>query len=210
MRLYMIRHGETDWNKARKVQGKSDIELNDFGRSLAVKTGQGLRDIRFDAAITSPLRRAKETAELILQGRDVELMEDERLEEISFGIYEGLCCKGENADLSASALADFFYNTERYRAPEGGESFRDLLDRTGAFLEELYQKKEYEDAVLLISTHGATLRAMLNHIRGIGTKDFWGAGVHKNCAVTIVDVKDGKASVVEEGIVYYDDETEDW
>lgn len=62
MRLYMVRHGETDWNKAKKVQGRADIPLNAYGRELAEKTAEGLRGISFDLAYTSPLSRAKENS----------------------------------------------------------------------------------------------------------------------------------------------------
>lgn len=67
MKLYLIRHGETDWNKEFKIQGSSDIELNEYGRELAFITREGLRHIPFDIAYTSPLKRAKETAEIILE-----------------------------------------------------------------------------------------------------------------------------------------------
>ena len=69
MKLYLIRHGETDWNIERRLQGQVDIELNEFGRTLAVKTGKGLENIQFDICFTSPLKRARETAELILAGK---------------------------------------------------------------------------------------------------------------------------------------------
>lgn len=69
LKLYLIRHGETDWNKEFKIQGSSDIELNEYGRELAFITREGLRHIPFDIAYTSPLKRAKETAEIILGGR---------------------------------------------------------------------------------------------------------------------------------------------
>ena len=70
MKLYMVRHGETDWNKARRIQGQVDIPLNEFGRRLAKKTALGLADVPFDLCYTSPMSRAKETAKLILQGRE--------------------------------------------------------------------------------------------------------------------------------------------
>ena len=59
MKLYIVRHGETDWNKSRRVQGFSDIPLNDYGIYLAGETAKGLRDVAFDLAYTSPLIRAK-------------------------------------------------------------------------------------------------------------------------------------------------------
>ena len=69
MKLYLIRHGETDYNKMKRNQGQIDIPLNEYGRELAEKTAEGLRGISFDLAYTSPLSRAKETAQIVLQGR---------------------------------------------------------------------------------------------------------------------------------------------
>ena len=74
MRLYMVRHGETDWNKAKKVQGRAYIPLNAYGRQLAEKTAEGLKDVPFDRIYTSPLIRAKKTAEIIRGDRPVELV----------------------------------------------------------------------------------------------------------------------------------------
>lgn len=93
MKLYLIRHGETDWNKEFKIQGSSDIELNEYGRELAFITREGLRHIPFDIAYTSPLKRAKETAEIILGGRNIPLYEDKRVQEACFGSFEGATLK---------------------------------------------------------------------------------------------------------------------
>ena len=65
MKIYLIRHGETDWNKLRRLQGQADIPLNEFGRQLARETDPALRDVPFDRIYTSPLKRARETAELV-------------------------------------------------------------------------------------------------------------------------------------------------
>ena len=93
MKLYLVRHGETDWNKEFKIQGSSDIELNEYGRELAFITREGLRHIPFDIAYTSPLKRAKETAEIILGGRNIPLYEDKRVQEACFGSFEGATLK---------------------------------------------------------------------------------------------------------------------
>ncbi len=85
MILYVVRHGETDWNRAHKVQGHTDIPLNNYGRHLARETAEGMKNLKIDLAYTSPLSRAKETAEIILAGRNIPLIEDSRIEEFSFG-----------------------------------------------------------------------------------------------------------------------------
>ena len=85
MVLYVVRHGETDWNKVKRVQGHTDIPLNEYGRHLARETAKGLKETRIDLAITSPLIRAKETAQIILGTRQIPLLEDPRIKEIGFG-----------------------------------------------------------------------------------------------------------------------------
>ena len=209
MKLYFIRHGETDWNKERRLQGQADIPLNEFGRHLAVETGKGLADIPLDLCISSPLSRAKETAELILTGREVVFITDERIKEMGFGIYEGRCCGIEGWDLP-DEFEKFFNDTENFEAPEGGEDFAMLKKRTGEFLIELYGREDLKDKSIMISTHGATLCALLNNIKGKPISEFWGSGVHKNCAVTEVDVSDGVPVILSENKVYYKDYVKDW
>ena len=92
MKLYLIRHGETDYNKQKRNQGRIDIPLNEYGRELAVKTKAGLADIPFSLCLSSPLVRARETAELILEGRPVPIFTDRRIIEMAFGVWEGGCC----------------------------------------------------------------------------------------------------------------------
>ena len=90
MKLYIIRHGETPWNAEERLQGQTDIPLNENGIRLAKITGEALKDVPFDFAISSPLKRARQTAELVLAGRQIPVLEDARIEELSFGSWEGL------------------------------------------------------------------------------------------------------------------------
>lgn len=209
MKLYFIRHGETDWNKARKIQGRADIFLNEFGRSLARKTAKGLADIPFTVCYSSPLERARETAEIILNGKDVPIIEDSRIVEMAFGIYSGKCCSKKNWEVPDD-FQRFFDDPEHYEAPEGGENFRDVLRRTNEFLMELYKEQETEEKCVLITTHGTALAGLLTNIKRNPISQYWGKGVHKNCAVTEVKVHNGVAEILSENIVYYDDYVEPW
>ena len=85
--LYIIRHGKTDWNVLHKLQGRTDIPLNDEGRRMAEDARRAYRDVHFNVCFCSPLIRARETAEILLRGRDVPILTDERLAEMSFGSY---------------------------------------------------------------------------------------------------------------------------
>ena len=182
MKLYIVRHGETEWNKARRIQGQVDIPLNEFGRRLARKTAKGLSDITFDLCYSSPLSRARETAALLLEGRDTPVIEDARISEMAFGEYEGRCCSRSGWDLPEE-FRRFFDGPDKYQAPAGGENF---------------------------ATHGAALAGLLNNIKERSLAEYWGEGVHKNCAVTEVQVTDGKPKILSENVVYYDDEVEPW
>lgn len=203
MIIYLIRHGETALNKQRRLQGQTDIPLNEYGRHLAEITGQALEEVRFDAVFSSPLNRAVETAKIIVGNRTCRFYTDSRIQEISFGEYEGLCFGTEGFNIPDQDFLHFFSAPELYTTPPKGESFRDIIARTGAFWRELTGNPEYEDKTILVSTHGCALKALLANICGTEIKDFWGTGVHRNCAVTIVKVQHGKAEVVEEGKIFY-------
>lgn len=211
MELYIVRHGETDWNKERKVQGAADIPLNEYGIHLAEETAVGLKDIRFDAAYSSPLVRAKKTAEVILEGRNIEIKEDKRIQEISFGSYEGMCISGEHMAPESDKFNKFFVDTENYIPGDGGETVGQLMERTGVFLQELCKNELLADKRILVATHGAAMTAMLNNIRkNFDVAAFWKKGVPANCAVTIVEVKDGKPEIIKENLIYYKEQVRMW
>ncbi len=203
MRLYIMRHGQTEWNVSKRLQGRSDTELNETGRELARKTGEALLTVPFTAAFTSPLKRAKETARLALGGRDIPVIEDERLIEISFGVYEGLSSGKEHYEIPDPDFSFFFTAPDRYQAPEGAESFASLHARTADFLRDITTRPELEEETILVATHGAAGRALLNALRTFEMKDFWNGGVSKNCSVAILESHLGKVRLLEENRVYY-------
>lgn len=189
MILYVIRHGETYWNAARKMQGHLGSDLNENGIRLAKMTAEGLSDVEFDLCITSPLVRARHTAEIIMEGREKPILEDARLKELNFGIWEGLCVAPEKMEVPIEQFRLFRTDPFRYQPPEGGESFRQLVDRTGDFFDDLIKIPEYQDKTILISAHGGAVRALLNRLYK-NRDDFWQGGVPMNCAFSIVEVRD--------------------
>ena len=115
MRLYIIRHGETEWNVLKRFQGRSDIPLNDEGRRLARITAEALREVPFSRIYTSPLKRAYETAMIIKADRDIPVIEESRIIEIGFGEYEGLCCGKEHYNIPDPDFMNFFEKPEAYK-----------------------------------------------------------------------------------------------
>ncbi len=204
MRLYIIRHGETAWNTQLRLQGQTDIELNENGRMLARKTAQAMKDIPFDLVISSPLKRARETASLVLGGRDIPIREEERIREISFGDMEGRRISKEEREDEHSEFYRFFHDPENYVPAPHGESILSLCRRTASFLDELRNETDLSEKTILISTHGAASRALLAAIRHTPLCDFWAGGVPKNCAVTIVDLKHGEWKIKEQDVIFYE------
>ena len=203
MKIYLIRHGETDQNKRKCLQGRTDIDLNEYGRELARKTAEGMKEIDFDIIFSSPLKRARETAEIIRRGRNIPIVMEERIQEISFGEYEGLCYGKEHFSIPDEEFLNFFDKPQYYRIPPGGESLEEVIARTGEFLRELIAHNEYQDKTVLLSTHGCALKAVLANVCNTSIAEFWGEGVHKNCAVSCIEVTEGNIRVVEDGKLYY-------
>ena len=203
MKIYIIRHGETDANKNGVLQGASNWPLNEDGIKLAKITGEKMKDIKFDACFSSPLDRAKKTAELVLEysENNIEIQCDDRIKEINMGIYEGK--KILPGQLEVPLIKILLFKRNAYWAGrfKGGETARECSKRTQEFLKEL-STKNYEN--VLVSTHGCAMRAMLNMLYE-NKKDFWQGRVPYNCAVNIVEVNDGKMTLVEKDKVYYDD-----
>lgn len=85
----MIRHGETDWNVVKKVQGKTDIELNETGLNQAKIVSEKLKDEQIDIIICSPLKRARKTAQIINEALHCPIIYEEGISERSFGEFEG-------------------------------------------------------------------------------------------------------------------------
>ncbi|MCR5250431.1 MAG: histidine phosphatase family protein [Lachnospiraceae bacterium] len=172
-----MRHGKTDWNERHKLQGRTDIPLNEEGRRMAEKAAEECRDITFDVCFCSPLIRARETAEIVLRGRDVPIITDKRLEEMCFGSFEGLENSFQIPDCPVNVL---FFHPESYVAVNGAESLEALMARTGAFLEEVVEPRRQKGEDVLIMGHGAMNSSIVCRIRKRPPEEFWSEGI-ENC-----------------------------
>ena len=198
MKLYIIRHGETALNTKGVLQGRLDEPLNENGRKLAAITGRGMKGVRFDACISSPLSRARETAEILLResGNAIPIRTDDRLLEMDFGDMEAKKIS-EMGDVSMS----FFTAPFHFPGFPNGETIRGLCDRTQPFLKELIAKDDGK--TYLISTHCCAMRAM-THCLMEDPDDFWLGHAPYNCSVTIVEAVGGDARVTDIDKVFYD------
>ncbi len=202
MDIYIIRHGETSWNRAKRLQGQQGADLDEEGVLLAEMTSQALADVPFDICFTSPLVRARHTAELIVGSRQIPIIEDPRIMEISFGEWEGKSCDLKHMEIPLETYMAFHDDSYHYIPPIGGERIQDVIARCRSFLDDITQRQELRDKTVLVSTHGCATRALLNHVY-TDNSDFWHGGVPMNCAVNLVRVRDGKCELVMEDQVYY-------
>ncbi len=205
--IYVIRHGETDYNTKAILQGWSDKPLNKNGRDLAVITGKGLSDICFDYAFSSPLIRAYETGEIILgenlAGSTKEIITDDRIKEINFGSWEGLCCKRDNFEIGDPSFWNFYDDPLGFSGGPGGESMTEVCKRTGDFLTELINDSRYEGKNVAVFTHGCAMRAMLQMFYPEG-EPFWHGSTPPNCCVNIIEVTGKEPRLIADDKVYYD------
>ena len=139
MKIYAIRHGETDWNKLNKAQGQTDIELNKTGINQAIVARDSIQKLNIDLIISSPLKRAAKTAELVSDGK-LEIIFDDRLKERYFGKLEGT-----NAELMAW---QDLYDCNKNLSHDNIEPVNDLLKRVESLLIEIRQK--YSDKNIII------------------------------------------------------------
>ena len=109
MQVYFMRHGDTDWNSVKRLQGRTDIPLNEKGIALARRTAEAVHrsGIHFDYVYTSPLQRARKTAELMNAYSRAPLIPDERLTEFCFGEAEGLLFEEVNTNPRFAPIADY-------------------------------------------------------------------------------------------------------
>lgn len=205
MEIYIVRHGRTVWNKAGLIQGSSDVELLQEGIDMAIETGKGLAEVEFDAVYSSPLSRAVHTAELIMEAREEEDRKDIQinmhLSEMGFGVCEGeiYVPPGEEGGM----LEGFWDSPDTYEAPEGGDSFADVIERAAEFIKYV-ESVHSDDERILVVAHAAMNQALMSVIEGREIKDFWKYGKQLNCAVAIAERENGEWVIHERNRLYYD------
>ena len=185
MRLYVLRHGQTQLNSERRLQGHMQTELNDVGIAQAEMVASILNDkgITFDRIYSSPLERAIRTGEIATGVSRESFVIDHNLTEIDFGINEG-----RKYDELQGASGNIFLSPETYLPPEGGESLESLRNRMKHFLERM-RDEECEGNVLAVS-HGTAIHMILLYLRGMSLSELWTEHVG-NCNATGIDI-DGR------------------
>lgn len=189
--LYLIRHGETDRNRAQVLQGRSNAPLNAKGQAQASAAGAFFRanGIHFSRVWSSPLDRAVETARLAA-GTEVPLQTDPALLEMDYGPYEGVSLENMPKEL-ITFFQDFVHNP----APEGMESLSHVTARLGAFLESISEAASEGD--VLLSTHAIAMKGALEYLTPDADGYYWPHYIG-NCSVYRVPCEHGSYGIPEE------------
>ncbi len=193
----MVRHGRTDWNDQAKMQGQVDIELNAEGRESAGRLGEELEGTDFDLIFTSTLIRAYETACLIRGHRNIRIIRDPRLMEISFGVAEG-SNYFENWRDDNARYHSFTEDPEHYLPPEGGETFHEVYARAQSFLQDQILPLEKTCERILIVGHGCLNRALTLCMKGETVAQYWTERLQRNCAASVFILNNGTITAKED------------
>ncbi|MBW4435272.1 MAG: histidine phosphatase family protein [Pelatocladus maniniholoensis HA4357-MV3] len=190
VRLLLIRHGETEWNRQGKFQGQIDVPLNDNGRLQAQKAAVFLKDVELDFAITSPMLRPKETAEIILNNhQSLKLELQDGFREISHGLWEG--------KLESEIEQEFPGELERWRTVPAqvqmpaGENLQQVWERSVSSWQSVVETaltKQLQTGIVV--AHDATNKTLLCHILGLSADNFWNFR-QGNGAVSVIDYPSG-------------------
>lgn len=178
--FYIIRHGETVFNRKGRIQGWCDSPLTDLGVSQAKQLGKELKNIPFDVCFCSTSERAIDTANYILEGRNIKIISSKKLKEQSFGDFE--------AEKSVNIFKDGVSFPDGYRFC-GGENHSDVIERVMNELKKI--ASEYQNANVLVVCHGSAIKHIVNYLSpGFVMEKPTTAALVPNCSITQIDYDD--------------------
>ncbi len=201
MKIYITRHGETQWNKEGRMQGWSNSDLTEKGRDNAKKLGESLKHIDFDCIYCSPLGRAIETANQIKGHKDIPIIINEDLKEMGFGAWEGV----EHAKIEEShkELQYNFWNKPQLYEPLDGESYQMLIDRVKNALNYIVSNACGEN--ILIVAHAAVIKAIYLIVKNYALEEFWKPPFMEGTSLSVLEVVgDEKTFILEADISHLD------
>jgi uncharacterized phosphatase len=181
MKIFLIRHGQTDWNLQGRFQGREDIALNEFGILQAEKCGKAIQGESFQAVITSPLSRARKTAEIIAKQVSVEqIIIEEGITERDFSKVSGMTPREREA---------FYASGEK----DDKEPWEVLCKRMISSVRKYAE--QFKNHNIIMVSHGASINSVLSVLSE--GKTGTGKILLKNACINIIDYKDGNLTLEE-------------
>lgn len=180
LRILLVRHGETEWNRERRIMGKEDVPLNETGQKQAYHMRSSLVNAPLDALYVSPILRAKETAEIIMEERELNPLFDSRLEEVDYGDWVGLTFE------EAKEIPGYTPYFQRLNTPvaPNGETLFQVRDRAMDFMKEL--KGKHSDQTVMVVSHADWIKVVVMEFLGIPFENIWKFRID-NVSVSLVE-----------------------
>jgi broad specificity phosphatase PhoE len=179
LEILLIRHGQTDWNRDRRIMGRKPIPLNIQGRRESEAIGRALREIQIQAIFTSPVERAVQTARLIARGRKLKLEMVPEVAEIDYGDWIGKTFD----EVTEDEAYRVYHATPKLAHPPGGEKMVDVHRRAVNFIEAL--RKRHEAGRIVVVSHADVIKIVVTHYLGLDLNDLLRLRID-NCSVSLL------------------------
>lgn len=192
MKIYITRHGETEWNKEGRMQGWKNSNLTEDGIKNAKKLGERLKHVDFDCIYCSPLGRAVDTAKYIRQDKDTKIVLIDSLKEMGFGKWEGM----EQDTINELYPIEYFnfWNKPHLYSPIEGESFDELFKRIKDVLNQIISNSSLEN--VLIVSHAVAIKAIYAIIKNYPLEELWKPPFLQGTSLTIIEVEDNETNII--------------
>lgn len=193
--LYITRHGETEWNREKRMQGWLDSNLTENGIKNAVCLGERLKETEITAIFSSPSGRTKATTNLIRGERDIPVIYDENLREIKLGQWEGKT----HSSIKEMYLTEFesYWNTPHLFKTVEGETFEETRARAIQVLNRI--KREFKSGNILIVTHSVVIKCLYSFFKNSPIETLWDPPYIHDTSLTIVEMDENGFKLVLEG-----------
>ena len=202
MKIYLTRHGESQWNIEGRLQGSFDSQLTEKGKKDSQKLHQYLeqQDIRLDNIYTSTSTRAIETTSIIASSRKLSPILTEKIKEMDTGDWQGQTWS-EIKRHDPNEYHNYWYSPHLYQAQNGGEDFYRVQERSVSFIKELITGNSEKN--LLVVSHGVVLNSILNYYQKQPIQNFWDQSLILGASLSLLEVKEDQVQVVFRGVDDY-------
>jgi probable phosphoglycerate mutase len=195
LRIYITRHGETEWNIEKRMQGWNDSPLTAKGIEDAIALGYRLKNVDLKCVYTSPSGRAMKTSELIIGNRDIAIIPEENLREIHLGEWEGKTAL--ELDKADKVNHNAFWEAPHLYVPNNGESFLDVRERISNILKRIID--ENENGEIMIVTHAVIVKTIMSIFKGLEVEKLWEQPFIMGTSLSVIEVESEDVRVLFEG-----------
>ncbi|SEM10185.1 probable phosphoglycerate mutase [Mesobacillus persicus] len=197
LKVYVVRHGETEWNAEKRTQGRLDSKLTEKGKRDANLLGERLKGVNFTRIFSSPSNRTMETAKRVKGTRSTPIETDERLYEIDLGAWQGKT--EEEIKTQYPEQFHFYWNEPQRFENILGENFLDVKKRIEKFFNEL--ERETPTGNLLVITHGVVIKSLYSLCRNADVEKIWDPPFIHGTSLTVIEIHDGVKKIMLEGCI---------